>query len=536
MKPDTNREKSLRLFSLALIAMLVLFSSVVSYKQHKEKKTAHMQTAAPLPVQTDLSSEPPLLPSDEPVSGSDAVSPTDTHPDGVSDVPSVQPAQPERPLEETVKIKYIRITVAANVRKDKSAGSDKLTTLQKGAEVEYVSESGDRYQIRFGGSTLGWIPKKYGELLEKEVVIRHIAVFTGGDPIDMKDTKEGDTIGRILKNHATMGASVAVIRNGQVAYHYEYGYADKEKKKTVNENTKFRIASVTKVFTAMMAMRQVDDGLLDLDKDLSDYLGFKVRNPSYKQAITMRMLLTHTSGLVDHEEDMYSKGIRNVLSQKDFYNGPPGQNFLYSNLGMGVAGAVMEKTSKQCISEYAQAAFFKPMGIDAAFDAKYLSDKSQIANCYLGTQINRSSKYLARPQAVGKPGATYHLTAGGLLISGKDLAKVFTLLLNNGQYDGKTYLSRTALDEMMKTQLVPKGKNFNQCLGLRQKDKLLGNRNFYYHNGIAYGVYSLMAIDPSDKSGIVVITSGADGKRNENTLFAVCEDVMTYCYSEEFPS
>ena len=108
MKPDTNREKSLRLFSLALIAMLVLFSSVVSYKQHKEKKTAHMQTAAPLPVQTDLSSEPPLLPSDEPVSGSDAVSPTDTHPDGVSDVPSVQPAQPERPLEETVKIKYIR--------------------------------------------------------------------------------------------------------------------------------------------------------------------------------------------------------------------------------------------------------------------------------------------------------------------------------------------------------------------------------------------------------------------------------------------
>jgi CubicO group peptidase (beta-lactamase class C family) len=196
---------------------------------------------------------------------------------------------------------------------------------------------------------------------------------------------------------------------------------------------------------------------------------------------------------------------------------------------MGVAGAVMEKTSGQVISEYARDTFFEPMGLDASFDAKYLSDKSLVANCYAGSTLKKDNKYLTRSQPWGGAGETFHLTAGGLLISAEDLASLFTILVNNGQYDGKQYISKDSLNNMLSKQLEPKG--FTQCIGIRKQENLVGSRTMYYHNGEAYGIHSLMALDMSDKSGVIVITSGASAVRNDNTIFAVCDDVLNYCYS-----
>ena len=530
-----NNYKIIRIISVVIIALLLAGSSISSFLHFKEKRDALLHQG--INENKEESDYEPLPVPEETDIAEDITSPTDIPlPSGLTSPSDVEPqpveTSPSRPLEEKMTIKYVKILDVTNVRKEDKADAEKVAVLNKGTEVEYVSESKTRYQVKYAGNKTGWVVKSCCEILEKEVIIKHVPTYVSGAPIDLKGTAEGDELAKILKNQSTMGASIAIIQNGQVAYHYEYGYANKENKKYVTEDTKFRIASVTKVFTSMMAMKQVDDGILDLDKDISDYLGFKVRNPSFtKDPITTRMLLTHTGGLVDRDK-MYINDLRATLSDKSHFNSQPGKSFLYSNLGMGVAGSVMEKTSHQVISEYARDNFFKPMNIDASFDAQYLSDKSLIADCYLGSKIDRSSKYLARPQATGKPGATYHLTAGGLLISAEDLASVFTILLNNGQYNGQQYLSQKAVDEMLSEQFKPKGNNFIQCIGLRQRDQLLDNHDMYFHNGIAYGIYSLMAIDTNEKSGVVVITSGANGTRNENTIFAVCDDVLNYCYSD----
>ncbi len=94
--------------------------------------------------------------------------------------------------------------------------------------------------------------------------------------------------------------------------------------------------------------------------------------------------------------------------------------------------------------------------MDRYFIAGLIKDKSLIADCYLGQDICRSRKSLCAPQESGKPGTVYNLTAGGLLISAEDLARVFTVLLNDGQYQGEQYLSQKAIEEMLSGQFEPK--------------------------------------------------------------------------------
>ena len=198
---------------------------------------------------------------------------------------------------------------------------------------------------------------------------------------------------------------------------------------------------------------------------------------------------------------------------------------------MGIAGAVVEKSANQTISEYAKDKFFEPMGIDASYDAKYLSDKSLVAECYAGDKVSASSHYLCRSQEKGKPGDTFHLGQGGLLISSVDLARIFTVLINDGQYNGRQYISQNSLSEMLTDQKIDTGKGFAQCIGIRKSGELIKNRKMYFHNGASYGIFALMAYDPADKSGIVIITSGALTPRNKNTVYAVCDDVLNYTYT-----
>lgn len=516
--------------SSVIIFLITVLSGWLSYQNIGNRPSSRED----LPENNSCSSEMTTEDISTPAISTSDISTASTNPDDfvTSDVnDNGTSSDLSSPTEEKITIKYVVINKATNVRAEDSDTADKVATLIKGAEVEYISESKKRYKVKYAGSKTGWIIKTCGEIKEKEKIIKHIALYTSGDPIRMAGTKEADDIAAILKNYATTGASMAIIQNGTVAYSYEYGYANKQKKVKVSEDTKFRIASVTKVFTTMLAMTEVDDGKLDLDGSLTNVMGYKFCNPSYpKQNVTMRMLLTHTSGLIDRDDE-FAKKLKSITGNREYYVSPPGVKFLYCNLGMGIAGAVVEKSANQTISEYAKDKFFEPMGIDASYDAKYLSDKSLVAECYAGDKVSASSHYLCRSQEKGKPGDTFHLGQGGLLISSVDLARIFTVLINDGQYNGRQYISQNSLSEMLTDQKIDTGKGFAQCIGIRKSGELIKNRKMYFHNGASYGIFALMAYDPADKSGIVIITSGALTPRNKNTVYAVCDDVLNYTYT-----
>ena len=521
------KEKTAKIISISVLAAAVLASGWMAYL-NIDKKPVIEDSSDYLDYEFPDYDMPEVTGTD--IDESMVVSPADLPVESQEDQQSVP--QTTEVTEEKKTLRYVRIKIVTNLRAGENTSSDKIAVLKIGTELELISGASSRYQVRYAGNVTGWVPKGCCEVFEKEVIIRHVQKYSSGAPINLKGTTEGDEIGSVFKNYRTMGASVAVIENGQVAYRYEYGYANKEKNVKVSENTKFRIASISKVFTSMLAMSAVDDGKLDLDKNLTDVMGFSFYNPSYsKRPVTARMLLTHSAGIRDND-NMFKLKISSVTHNKNFYASPPGTAFLYTNLGMGLAGAVVEKSTDKTISQYAKDRFFDGMGIDASYNAKYLKDTSLVADCYAGTKIDCSSAYLCREQEVGDPGATYHLGQGGLLISAEDLASVFTILLNDGQYNGQQYLSQNAVKEMLTVQQVNTRKNFEQCIGIRKSKEIISGRDMYYHNGAAYGIFSLMAIDPTDKSGIVIITSGADTYRKSNTVFSVCNDVINYCYDE----
>jgi CubicO group peptidase (beta-lactamase class C family) len=145
--------------------------------------------------------------------------------------------------------------------------------------------------------------------------------------------------------------SVAAIRNGRVVYQRQFGVRHIGKADFANASTLYRVASITKLVTALGVMRLVEEGKLDLDEDISKYLGTSVRNPHFPAVpITLRMLLSHTSSLRDDAgyvsvpgQDLraFLLGGGKMWSAK----APPGAYFTYCNLASGVVGTIMEKAT-----------------------------------------------------------------------------------------------------------------------------------------------------------------------------------------------
>ena len=105
-------------------------------------------------------------------------------------------------------------------------------------------------------------------------------------------------IEKILRRHKASCATVMAAKDGQVVYTFHYGLKDRKQKLPVDSETFFKIASVSKMVTGIRVMMLVEEGLLDLDTDISTYLGYKVVNPYYpKKPLTLRMLMSHTSSI-----------------------------------------------------------------------------------------------------------------------------------------------------------------------------------------------------------------------------------------------
>ena len=271
--------------------------------------------------------------------------------------------------------------------------------------------------------------------------------------------------------------------------------------------TKFRVASLSKVATAIGAMQLVEEGKLDLDADISKYLGFALRNPAYPQRpITARMLLSHTSSLRDAGfynlplpytlRDLlvpggtyFADGAHFGAPQEGADRGP-GAFFAYANLNYGVLATVMEAAAHERFDHYMARHIFAPLGIDAGFAAADLSDAGvrELAALYTKQdargiwdpqgrwypQVDDLHGVRPRPlppvAGSDSPTAAMHLKAGGkaphravqpyiigtnatifaphsgLRISARDLAKLLLLLLNRGRYGDRRLLEPATVE------------------------------------------------------------------------------------------
>jgi CubicO group peptidase (beta-lactamase class C family) len=374
-------------------------------------------------------------------------------------------------------------------------------------------------------------------------------------------------------------ASIAAlaIRDGKTVYESALGQRfidplNPANNKEATVDTLYRIASISKLVVALGVVKLVDEGKLDIDRDVGEYLGYVVRNPNFPEAkITLRMLLTHTSSLRDGGGYNFPEGVnlRDVLLPDGSRYGKgemwakdrgPGGYFNYCNFNFGVIANVMERATNERFDRLMQRILFAPMGITASFDPASFAPaaRANVATLYRKrTEVNGKEVWSASgpwmPQVddyskeppklrgsdayvVGTNGSLYG-PQGGLRISARDLGKLMLMLMNAGSFDGKTVLSKRAVDLLLaeqwrydKTAFNGKGNRaeddegegglFNawalgpqKFLDLsegRKGDRAVEGGGFVGlgHLGNAYGLTSAFIFDPATKNGLIFLVGG----------------------------
>jgi len=285
------------------------------------------------------------------------------------------------------------------------------------------------------------------------------------------------------------GIVALVARNGKIVYHKSFGMANNEKGKALKPDDIFRIASQTKAITSTAVMMLWEEGKFSLDDPISKYIPeFKdaqvldtlfVSDTTYitkpaKKEITIRNLLTHTSGLGYGEIDgdkrfgmIYKKaGITDLFTTKNIQIGEsvkklaklplhhsPGEKFTYCE-GLDVLGYFIETISGMPLNEFYRKRIFDPLGMD---DTWFYLPKSKY-NRLVTVQKKENGKWIKYPTTFYDPdypikGAKQFFSGGaGLSSTAKDYATFLQMYLNGGELNGVRLLSRTTVQFMMSNQ------------------------------------------------------------------------------------
>jgi CubicO group peptidase (beta-lactamase class C family) len=249
-----------------------------------------------------------------------------------------------------------------------------------------------------------------------------------------------------LRNRNIAGAVVSVVKDGQLLFQKGYGYADFEAKKPVMpDQTLFRPGSISKLFTATAVMQLVEQGKLDLDRDVNDYLDFAIPK-TYPEPVNLRQLLTHTAGFEDtlknlfvaHESDM--KPLRTYLvNQMPARIFPPSKVPSYSNYGFTLAGYIVERVSGEKFERYIDNHILKPLRMtNSTFDQPLpLQLTPQMSNGYL----NASKKPRNFEFVQAAP-------AGALSTTAADMTRFMLMFLQDGSVDGVAILKTETVRQM----------------------------------------------------------------------------------------
>lgn len=232
-----------------------------------------------------------------------------------------------------------------------------------------------------------------------------------------------------LKREDIAGATVAIVKDGKQLFSKGYGYADVTQKKPVTAETLFRPGSVSKLFTWTAVMQLVEQGKLDLGKDVNEYLDFKIP-AAFGQSISLKNILTHTAGFEEQLKDLFiadkrTPNLGNYLKThipKRIF--APGTTPAYSNYAAALAGYVVERVSGQPFNDYIDQNIFKPLGMTHSTFAQPLSPElvPLMSNGYVLTSNE--------PKAFETVGP---FPAGSLTSSAADMSKFMLAHLQSGR-------------------------------------------------------------------------------------------------------
>jgi len=241
----------------------------------------------------------------------------------------------------------------------------------------------------------------------------------------------------LAKNNLA-AAVVVVVKDGQILVSRGYGYADIAANKKVDPaTTLFRPGSISKTFLWTAVMQLVEQGKLNLDADVNQYLDFTIA-PRDGKPITMRDLMTHTPGFEETLKNLFSHDDQLPMSNEAWLKEwvpervfAPGEVSAYSNYGAALAGYIVQRVSGQPFDEYIEQHIYQPLGMQHATFRQPLPAnlKGDMAKSY----VSASTPPKSFEMVVSDP-------AGGMSVSGEDMARFMIAQLQNGTYNNMQIL------------------------------------------------------------------------------------------------
>jgi len=349
-------------------------------------------------------------------------------------------------------------------------------------------------------------------------ILSIIFLFSCSLSVFAQNEKAEADIREIMKRLDVVGLSVAVVKKGDIIYTHSFGTKDNTTNAPLTDENIFRIASISKSFSATSIMQLIEAGKLSIDDDISDLVGFRVRNPRFpEKVITLKMLLSHTSSINDSQGYFTLDAInpaKNPDWEKCFSDYAPGTDYRYCNLNYNMVGTVIEKYSGERFDNYVKNHILRPLGLYGGYNVDSL-DANRFATLH---EYNSTTKKLSPSPLAYAPrreeiknyvmgySTPIFSPTGGMKISASDLAKYMTMHMNFGKYKGKKIMSKKSA-RLMQTKI---SEEEGYGMAIANREDVIPGKMMTGHTGSAYGLYSAMFFNPKEKFGIVVITNGCN--------------------------
>lgn len=379
---------------------------------------------------------------------------------------------------------------------------------------------------------------KKSKIFKFSATITLLIALISSCTIKSVDERADRAMRKIVEESEAVGLAVAVVKDCSIIFSNSYGLKEIESETPLRDGDIFRIASISKSFTTTALMTLVERNLLSLEDDVSDLVGFTVRNPKYPDVvITLEQLLSHSASLND-SQGYFTLDVLNPEKNANYaecYNNyRPGTEYQYCNLAFNTIGSIVEKYADKRFDHYLSEVLFEPLNLEGGFNPDEL-DRAKYVTLYeyIGHDTTEASKaiYEPSPQAYASRAANLESNyqmgystplfspTGGVKISAIGLANYMTMHMFYGRdpKSGVEIISEESA-KRMQNPIISSGEGEEYALALRVSKNLIPGERMVGHTGSAYGLYSAMFFEPEKGFGIVMITNGCSPTYKEGFM------------------
>ena len=326
------------------------------------------------------------------------------------------------------------------------------------------------------------------------------------------------TLNKILKDWNVAGLGVGIVVKDKLVFAKGYGYRSLEKKLPVTPNTLFQIASNSKLFTATSIGFLVDEGKLEWDKPIKNYVPqIQFYNDDLNANVTIRDMLSHRTGISRHDGIWYNSDFtRMQLFERLKYLEPSiplRTGYLYNNLMYSASGQIVEFLSGQTWEDFVTARIFKPLNMSHSM---FVTEEMLKTDDFMSPYYEKRDTttlvpfpYYTKQQGVGP--------AGAIISSINDLSNWLIAQMHGGKYKGKQVIPAAVVKETMQPASITSGvpdkyfENLNSMYGMGRGTVSYKGHYRTQHGGAIGGIYSLISFCPADSVGIIAFVNGVGG-------------------------